>query len=111
MALICKNSKISHKDILLGLKALTLEIECDQTAMDLQPTTSAVFLKGFLVNRGRRGIISDMPLLPLRGESVSVIIIISLLMSSLLGHRSSLWITQGERTITHHAGPVRVSGC
>jgi hypothetical protein len=33
-------------------------------------------------------------------------------MSPLLGHRSSLWIThpQGERAITHHAGPVRIGG-
>jgi hypothetical protein len=38
-----------------------------------------------------------------------IIIVISLLMSPLLGHRPSLWIThKGERAITHHACPVRV---
>jgi hypothetical protein len=38
-----------------------------------------------------------------------VIVIISLLMSPLLKHRPSLWITH-KKAITYHAGPVRVGG-
>jgi hypothetical protein len=40
----------------------------------------------------------------------NVIIIISLIMPPLLGHRPSLWIPQGERAIIHHAGPLRIGG-
>jgi hypothetical protein len=39
-----------------------------------------------------------------------IIIDINLLMSSLLGYRSRLWIyPQGERAKTNHAGPVRIA--
>jgi hypothetical protein len=38
-------------------------------------------------------------------------IIISLLMSPLLGHRPSLWITHRELDKTDHAGPVLIGVC
>jgi hypothetical protein len=58
----------------------------------------------------------NISIAPVRSRSgslmyVIIIIIISLLMSPLLGHRPSLWIKHKERAITHHAGPVRVGGC
>jgi hypothetical protein len=48
--------------------AITSEIDYDQTAMGLAPVTSELFLivKLFLIKRGRLGVISEMPLLPLR---------------------------------------------
>jgi hypothetical protein len=46
-----------------GLIALTPEIDCDQTAMGLPPTASAVS-KLSLVKRGRLGRISEIALYP-----------------------------------------------
>jgi hypothetical protein len=62
-----------------GLIALTPEVDCDQTAMGLPPVTSAVCLiaKSFLVKRGRLGGLSEIPLLPLRGSSVSGMYVMS----------------------------------
>jgi hypothetical protein len=53
---------------------------------------------------------------PIAGSEIAfvvdyLIIIISLLMSPLLGHRPSLWITYKENELeNHHADPVRVGG-
>jgi hypothetical protein len=47
-----------------------MDCDCDQTAMGLPLVMSAVFLTIY-VKRGRLGAISEMPLLPLRGLSVS----------------------------------------
>jgi hypothetical protein len=45
------------------------EMDCDQAAMGLPPVTTAVFLKAksVLLKRGRFGVISEIPLLPVRG--------------------------------------------
>ncbi|RVE52252.1 hypothetical protein evm_003042 [Chilo suppressalis] len=32
-------------------------------------------------------------------------------MSPLLGHKPFLWMEKGDWAMTHHAGPVRISGC
>ncbi|RVE40798.1 hypothetical protein evm_014552 [Chilo suppressalis] len=42
---------------------------------------------------------------------ITIIIIISLIMSPLLGHRPALWMEQGDWAMTHHTGPVWIGGC
>jgi hypothetical protein len=50
-----------------GLKALTPEIDSDQTAIGLPPVTSALFL--IVLKRGRLGGISEIALLPFGGKA------------------------------------------
>jgi hypothetical protein len=58
-------------------------IDCNQTAMVLPPVKLSVFLiaKSFLVKRGRFGEISETPLQPGRGSSVSGMCIFSILLT------------------------------